>query len=142
MSTEAGVHGAIAAGDLKSALLDLLGEHARGYVSAKHGSWVAEELGITERMLRSLVAELRLEGELIGTTNGEHSGYFLIESETDLSLGTAHLRSRAISMFQVHRAMQRAAAERFGQRLSDRLFDLEEFDRRTAELAAAQGAEP
>jgi hypothetical protein len=128
-TTGAGVHGQVAASDLKTALLDLLESRARGFMNAKLGSWVAGELGISERTLRSLVAELRLEHELIGTTNGAaHSGYFMIASESDLSLGTSHLRSRAIAMFRGHRAVHEAARSKFGDQVADRLFSLEELD--------------
>lgn len=128
--------GQAAAADLKDALLEHLNVH-RGYVNAVLGVTLARGLGISERTLRSLVEELTLDGELIGSAcAGEAAGYFLITDERDLAIGTSHLRSRAKAMFRRYGATQRAAREKFGTEVAGRLFSLEDLDVAQDEKAA------
>ncbi len=96
---------------------------------AVRGCELAAEIGISERMVRALVEDLIDDGWLVGSRcSGDHPGYFLIVDLKDLSVGTAHLRSRALSMLHRYRTVQRNAQARFGDDALT-LFDLEEVAR-------------
>lgn len=118
-------------------LFDLLSRLGKGRHNAIPGSVLAADLRVDERTIRELVGELIEDGHLVGSTcRGATRGYFAILDEADLDEGTAHLRSRALSMLKRYRAVQRAAEARFGEQVL-RLFDLDEEERRQPDAPLA-----
>ncbi len=99
-----------------------------GRDNAIPGAALAREIGCSERTLRSMVDELVDAGHLAGSMcSGERPGYFYIQDLEDLRLGTAHLVSRARSLFARVRRLERAAHARFvggNEQLLLDLFDL------------------
>lgn len=99
-----------------------------GHASAIRAPDLAADLGVSERMVRVIVAELCDRGYLVGSvTSGDRPGYFMVADLADLNVGTAHLRSRALAMLARYRAVRTNAFERFGPEAL-RLFDLEEVE--------------
>jgi hypothetical protein len=93
-------------------LLPLLG---RGSSNAVPASELAADLGVGERMVGALAAELIERGVLVGSSceAGRH-GYFLITSLEDLDVGTRHYRSRAVASLRRARLLRDAAVREFG----------------------------
>jgi DNA-binding IscR family transcriptional regulator len=99
---------------------------------------LALRMGISERMVRQLVDALIDRGHLVGSSTGSAgrgAGYFLVRDEEDLRVGTAHLISRARSLFSRVSRLRASAAEQFAaadgrpqQAVLD-LFDIEPRER-------------
>lgn len=99
-----------------------------GLDNAVPGVVLAQDLGVGERTIRALAGEAIARGTLVGSVcRGEARGYFIPTSLTEADLGTAHLRSRALSMLQRFHAAQRAAADEFGPEAA-RLFSLDDLE--------------
>lgn len=93
---------------------------------AIRGRDLADELGIAERTLRSLVDELIDRGWCVGSVcSGDRPGYFLCADEHDVEAGVAHLVSRARSMHVRVARLRASAMTQFGPTVL-RLFDLDE----------------
>lgn len=98
-----------------------------GRCNAQSAKDLAFVLGCSERTVGQLAAELIDDGVLIGSScDAERHGYFLIEDLDDLEIGTAHIRSRALASLQRVSKLRHAAAARFGEQETLRLFDLKE----------------
>ncbi len=116
-----------------------------GRASAISGSRLAGGLGVSERTLRALIDDLIVQdGWLIGSTCSEPAGYFVCATEADVEAGTAHLLSRARSLWTRVAALRRAATETFGERhevltLFDDLIGTERTFHDTGERSATEG---
>ncbi len=85
---------------------------------------LAANLGISERRVGALVAELRKAGYLVGSTCGPDAGYFRCHNAEDVRRGMGHIIARASQSLAVVRAVQRTAEARFGPQTAS-LFDVE-----------------
>ena len=115
----------VAAAELPPHLVGLWMALPSGRDNAIPGAALAREVGCSERTLRSMIDDLVDHGYLAGSTcSGERPGYFRIVHLEDLRLGTAHLVSRARSLFARVSRLRRAARERFVESNEQLLFDL------------------
>lgn len=100
-----------------------------GWDNARSAAALSDALGCSQRKVGELAASLVDRGVLVGSTcNAGHHGYFLIDNEEDLEVGTQHIRSRAIASLVRIRNLRTAAAQRFGEGKALRLFDLALLD--------------
>lgn len=104
---------------------DLLTLFGWGRQNARTAAELAVRTGMAERTVRASVEWLRRQGHLIGSTTSNGGGFYLIQTWEELEATANQLRSRALAMLTTKRAMEHAAAERFGPQAL-RLFDLEE----------------
>ena len=95
-----------------------------GYEAPLPAKRLATYLGISERRVGALVAELRKAGYLVGSTCGPDAGYFRCHNAEDVRRGMGHIIARASQSLAVVRAVQRTAEARFGPQTAS-LFDLE-----------------
>jgi hypothetical protein len=93
----------------KPLLDDLRGLLPVGRERAIPGRRLAGHLGVSYRQLQELVGELIEEGTAVGSScNGPSVGFFRPRpgDDADWIAGTAHIRSRAVSMFARLRALE------------------------------------
>jgi hypothetical protein len=76
---------------------------------------LARILGVSPRTISDLISELRLRGALIGSSTGNHPGYFRPTTLDEARFGTLHLIPRAAETFRVARAMERSATQAFAE---------------------------
>lgn len=101
-----------------------------GWEHAVPASELAQDLGLSERQIGQMVADLIDNGLLVGSTcDAEHHGYFLIQTEEDLDIGTRHMRSRAVSILRRVSKLRTAAKSAQFNEEALRLFDLQEVAR-------------
>jgi hypothetical protein len=118
------------AGDvMDDALVRLAQLLPTGRDAAVPASELAALMGVSERTVGSMVADLIDQGWIVGSVcSGERPGYFHCRDEEDLEIGTAHIRARAAASFARIRTLRASAQKVFGDRAAT-LFDLEEFAR-------------
>lgn len=93
---------------MHEALLALL-ETRRGAGQAITARELAARVGTSERTVRDLIRELRLQGHLICSTTEAPGGFFVHPSAEERDHYLRHLVSRAREIFAVVAAQQRAA---------------------------------
>jgi DNA-binding IscR family transcriptional regulator len=100
-----------------------------GRDQAIRASDLAAVLGVSERTVGALVAELIDSGFVIGSTcSGERPGYFLCQDFEDVRVGTAHIVARASESWRRVRKLRANAIEAIGPGTAP-LFDLQDVQR-------------
>lgn len=108
------------------AVLAILEQH-QGAKHAITSKRIAEQLHLSTRQVRAIIAELVNKGALIGASvDGENGGYYMITSKEELESTRAILRSRAREIFARDAALRRAWQRIHGQALQP-LLPLEEL---------------
>ncbi|MGC4076259.1 MAG: HTH domain-containing protein [Rubrivivax sp.] len=86
----------------------LLARLAQRHIGKSRGitaEQLAHEMGISERVLRSLVSDLRAEGTAISAT--PETGYFIAETPDELEESCQFLRSRALHSLRIEAQLRR-----------------------------------
>ncbi len=97
----------------------------RGLAMAITSENLARHVHLEPRRVRAVIADLIKAGEMIGSSvSGEHLGYFMIQTEQELEMTRAVLRSRAREIFARDAALRRAWERTHGKSLQPFLPEL------------------
>jgi hypothetical protein len=76
-----------------------------------------------DRQVREAIKQLRRDGHLIGSAAGDNGGYFLIASHQEFEdFASSTFRAQIVDMSETLKAMQSAAAQKWGTSLQQSLF--------------------
>lgn len=90
---------------LAARLLARLAERHTGKARGIGAEQLAHELGITERVLRSLVSDLREAGTAVSAT--PETGYYIAQTAAELEESCDFLRSRALHSLRMEAQLRR-----------------------------------
>jgi len=108
---------------LKARVLTELLE-CRGQGAAITSKELAARLRTNTRAVRKAIELLVADGELIGASvEGRHGGYFMIQTEAELEMVRAVLRSRAVRIFERDGHLRRAWEREHGRELQPLLME-------------------
>jgi len=88
-----------------AALVQLLSTRHAGQACGISAELLAAQLGLHERLLRTLISVAREEGVAICAT--PETGYFIAQSPAELELCCAFLRSRAMKSLHIEAQLRR-----------------------------------
>lgn len=97
------------------AVLATIPEGHRKAITARQ---LSTKLGMSDRVVRSIIQELILDGHPIGSSVSGRMGYFKINNQEDFNVAVKHLKPRAINIFRRIRALEKIAARRYDMQLS------------------------
>ena len=90
---------------IKEKLMDYLIENHIGAENAVNGGKLSAACGVSNRVLRNAINELRAEEEPICSNS---SGYFYASSASEVAVTMAHLASRSREMIKAREGLNRA----------------------------------